>query len=188
MKFFIAAIVSAVVAAAAFAGLSHAASGEVPSVTDSSGQLHVPDRYRETYEFLGSWAIANDKGEGSKDIHQVYASPGAVAAFKKDGHFPNGTVLVKEVYTASTAKMTTGTASHPQTLQGWFVMVRDTKEDHPGNKLWGDGWGWSWFDAGNPVKTTSTDYKVDCQGCHVPAKANDWIYTEGYPALKNSAH
>jgi hypothetical protein len=21
----------------------------------------------------------------------------------------------------------------------------------------GDGWGWSWFDAGNPSKTTSTD-------------------------------
>jgi hypothetical protein len=28
------------------------------------------------------------------------------------------------------------------------------KNTHPDNKLWGDGWGWSWFDAGNPTKTT----------------------------------
>ena len=65
--------------------------------------------------------------------------------------------------------MKTGTVSRVQTLKGWLVMVRDSKNTHPGNKLWGDGWGWSWFDAGNPTKTTSTDYKVNCLGCHVPA-------------------
>jgi hypothetical protein len=67
---------------------------------------------------------------------------------------------------------------------GWFVLVRDSKNSHPGNKLWGDGWGWSWFDAGNPSKTTSTDYKVDCLPCHEPARATDWIYVQGYPELK----
>jgi hypothetical protein len=30
---------------------------------------------------------------------------------------------------------------YAQTLKGWFVMVRDSKNTHPGNKLWGDGWG-----------------------------------------------
>ena len=78
----------------------------------------------------------------------------------------------------------TGTVSHAQTLKGWFVLVRDSKDIHPGNKLWGDGWGWSWFDASNPTKTTSTDYKVDCLGCHVPARATEWIYVNGYPPLK----
>jgi hypothetical protein len=50
--------------------------------------------------------------------------------------------------------------------------------------LWGDGWGWSWFDAADPSKTTSTNYKFDCLTCHVPAKASDWVYIDGYPALK----
>src|SRR4029453_19265410 len=54
----------------------------------------------------------------------------------------------------------------------------------PGNPLWGDGWGWSWFDADKPLKTTSTDYHTDCQGCHVPAKATVWIYVNGYPVLR----
>jgi hypothetical protein len=34
------------------------------------------------------------------------------------------------------------------------------------------------------MKTTSTDYKKDCIGCHEPAQATDWIYTPGYPPLK----
>ena len=92
-------------------------------------------------------------------------------------------MLVKEVFAAATQPMTTGTVTHAQQLKGWFVMVRDSSNSHPGNPLWGDGWGWSWFDADKPLKTTSTNYKVDCQTCHIPAKATDWIYVSGYPTL-----
>ncbi len=154
------------------------------AAVDMNGNLHVPEAYRTTYHFLGSWAVATDKGEGSKELHVVYASPGTIAAYRKDGHFPDGTVLVKEVFEAATAPMTTGTVSHTESLKGWFVMKRDDKDSHPGNKLWGDGWGWSWFDSDNPSKTTSTDYKTNCQPCHVPAKASDWIYVSGYAPLK----
>jgi Cytochrome P460 len=173
--------------------VSSAAIGKVTAVAadpatenavDASGNLRVPADYRTAYQFLGSWAVAADQGEGSKEIHVVYASPGTIAAYRKDGRFPDGSVLVKEVIDATTEAMTTGSVSHAQTLKGWFVMVRDSKGSHPGNKLWGDGWAWSWFDAANPSKTTSTDYKVNCQPCHVPAQASDWIYLQGYPALK----
>ena len=154
------------------------------SVVDASGNLRVPADYRSTYQFLGSWAVAADQGQGAKQIHVVYASPGSIAAYRRDGRFPDGSVLVKEVYDTATGSMTTGTVSHAQTLKGWFVMVADSKNDHPGSKLWGDGWGWSWFDADKPLKTTSTDYKADCQACHIPAKATQWIYVQGYPVLK----
>ena len=154
------------------------------AVVDQQGNLHVPPQYRASYEFLGTWAIAANKGVGSSELHAVYANPGTTAAYHTSGHFPDGTVLIKEVYETATAPMTTGTVSHAQTLKGWFVMVKDSKNSHPGSSLWGDGWGWSWFDAGNPMKTTSTSYKKDCLSCHVPAQATDWIYTAGYPALK----
>ena len=91
---------------------------------------------------------------------------------------------MKEVFDAKTADMTTGTVSHADNLKGWFVMVRDAKNSHAGNPLWGDGWGWSWFDANDPVKTTSTDYRNDCMGCHTPAERTDYIYVDGYPALR----
>jgi hypothetical protein len=153
-------------------------------VVDASGKLRVPGDYRTAYQSLGSWAVAADQGQGAKQIHVVYASPGTIAAYRKSGRFPDGSVLVKEVFEATTGAMTTGTVSHAQTLTGWFVLVKDSKNSHPGNKLWGNGWGWSWFDAANPSKTTSTDYKVDCLPCHAPARVSDWIYVQGYPALK----
>jgi hypothetical protein len=61
--------------------------------------------------------------------------------------FPDGSVLVKEVFQAATGPMTTGTVSHAET---WFVMTKDVNGRHPDNALWGDGWGWSWFDAADP--------------------------------------
>lgn len=154
------------------------------AAVDANGNLHVPHAYRSAYQYLGSWSVAADKGGGAKELHIVYASPGTVTAYRNTGGFPDGTVLVKEVYAAATEPMTTGTVSHADTLKGWFVMMKDTHNRHAGNKLWGDGWGWSWFDAAEPSKTTSTDYKVNCQSCHIPARSTDWIYVSGYPALK----
>jgi len=159
------------------------ADGKLEAVVDAQGNLHVPSSYRAAYEFLGAWAIAAAKGGGSSELHSVYATPGTIAAFHASGHFPDGTVLIKEVHETSTAPMTTGTVSHARTLKGWFVMVKDGKGRHPGNPLWGDGWGWSWFDAGNPTSTSSTNYRTDCRSCHVPAQATDWVYRSGYPTL-----
>src|SRR5262249_50938629 len=97
--------------------------------------------------------------------------------------FSDGAVLCKELFRAATQPMTTGIVSRADTLKGWFVMIKDSKGRYPDNKLWGDGWGWSWFDAANPSKTMSTDYKINCRVCHVPAQASDWVYVNGYPPL-----
>lgn len=184
MRFAIVATALAIAFAGTVAAMGQSSSTKGPAAVDAAGHIRVPEGYQKLYQYLGSWAVAADQGQGAKEMHFVYASPGAIAAYQSSGHFPDGTVLVKEVYATSTAPMTTGTVSRADTLKGWFVMVRDTKDDHPGNRLWGDGWGWSWFDAADPVKTTSVDYKTNCQACHVPAKANDWIYTQGYPSLR----
>jgi len=157
---------------------------KVEPVVDASGTMHVPDDYRTAYQLLGSWAIAADQERGLKELHVVYASPGTITSYRDTGRFPDGAVLVKEVFQAATKEMTTGTVSRAETLKGWFVMVKDSNGSYAGNKLWGDGWGWSWFDVGNPSRTTSTDYRLNCRSCHVPAQASDWIYVDGYPALK----
>jgi hypothetical protein len=153
-------------------------------VANSKGDLRVPADYRELYQYLGTWAVAAEGGPGSKQLHVVYASPGAVDFHRRNGRFPDGAVLVKEVFDTSTSAMTTGTVSRTDSLKGWFVMVKDGGNSHPENKLWGDGWGWSWFDAGAPTKTTTTDYKTECLGCHLPAQSTDWTYVEGYAVLR----
>lgn len=153
------------------------------TVVDDKGNIKVPADYQTAYQMLGTWAVAADAGPGSKEMHVVYASPGTIDAYRKAGHFPDGAILVKEVFKTTTQPMTTGTVSSAGTRAGWFVMVKDDIGRYPANKLWGDGWGWAWFDAADPMRTTSTDYRKDCQSCHVPAQASDWIYTHGYPPL-----
>jgi hypothetical protein len=67
-------------------------------VADANGNLRVPADYRTAYQFLGSWAVAADQGQGSKEVHVVYSSPGTISAYRKSGRFPDGSVLVKEVF------------------------------------------------------------------------------------------
>src|SRR5262249_39012079 len=85
--------------------------GTIASVVDDKGNLHVPSDYRTAYQALGAWAVAKDDGPGSKQLHVVYASPGTIDAYRKDGHFPDGTVLVKEGFNTTTKDITTGTVS-----------------------------------------------------------------------------
>jgi len=159
-----------------------------PASADAGGpakiaELVVPANYRTSYQGLGTWAVAADPGVGSKELHIVYASPGAAAAWRRDHRFPDGTVLVKEVYEAATAPMTTGTVSHAATLKGRFVMVRAAGNPHPDDKRWGDGWSWAWFDGAETQRTKTVDYKAECLTCHEPARKTDFSYVEGYPAL-----
>ncbi|WP_407530649.1 cytochrome P460 family protein [Methylobacterium oryzisoli] len=179
-----AALVSAasLVAHGIVAGAKAASDGT--ETVDADGRLRVPTGYRTAYQFLGSWAVAAEQGHGSAEFHVVYASPGAITAHRRDGRFQDGAILVKEVFRTKAETLTTGTVSRADTLKGWFVMVKDSTNARAGNPLWGDGWGWSWFDAADPARTTTVDYRAECQGCHVPAQATDWIYTDGYPALK----
>jgi Cytochrome P460 len=79
-------------------------SGTTAAVVDNMGNLRAPSDYRTTYQMLGSWAVAKDDGPGSKEMHMVYASPGSVAAYHKDGHFLDGTVLAKEVVKTTTKR------------------------------------------------------------------------------------
>lgn len=149
--------------------------------TAASNALQVPVNYHSTFEPAGVWSVAADTGSGAKEIHIVYASPGALDAYRRAGSYPDGSVLVKEVFTATTSPMTTGTASQPTSLKGWFVMVRDSKSSHLGDNRWGDGWGWGWIDAAKPQQNATVDYRSECLGCHEPARATQLSYTHGYP-------
>jgi hypothetical protein len=123
MKFFRASIVSvagllALVLFAAHGSKATAAEPATGAVVDANGNLRVPADYRTSYQFLGSWAVADGVGKSPSQLHVVYASPDTIAAYLKDKRFPDGSVLVKEVFQTETGKMMTGTVSRAQTLKG----------------------------------------------------------------------
>lgn len=150
------------------------------SYVDRDGKITRPTDFKENWTFLGSWTLPD------KEEHIVYTQPGIVQEYKRNGgEFPDGAVLIKEVRSIKSQAMTTGPkVIHAENEKLWFVMVKDAKNRFPDNPKWGDGWGWALFYADDPSKDVSTNYKVDCLSCHIPAKQTDWIYTQGYPVLK----
>lgn len=161
------------------------------SVVDKSGNISMPKRFPRDWAFLGTWSIADDdvetssaaSGHGAAGLHNVYTQQATIDHFRETGSFPDGAVIIKELLTAATTTMTTGTVSRGTKVEGWFVMVKDTKGRFQASPLWGDGWGWSLFNADQTDKTVTTNYKTECIGCHIPARKDDWIYLSGYPAL-----
>jgi Cytochrome P460 len=149
-------------------------------LVDKSGNIRKPDDYRDLYHMLGSWTVLDPKGD---QMHFTYASPGAAEYYRHHKEFADGTVLVKEINGTDHAQMTTGNANWAAKANAWFVLIKDAKGRYPSNPLWGDGWGWALFKSDAPDKQVATDYKKDCLGCHMPAKADDWIYVKGYPVL-----
>ncbi len=162
------------------------AKGYAEGVVSDSGAIRVPDNFRTDYIMLGAWSVAGDVDTGGEvGLHVVYAPRDAVEAYRRDGSFPDGTVLVKELFNGKTEALTTGEATSAAETAGYFVMVKDTKGRFPENKNWGDGWGWSFFNADNRTEAVTEDYKAECLACHEPARASDLLYDYAYPVLKN---
>ncbi len=161
------------------------------TVVDAEGNISLPVNFRSTWAFLGTWSIAQSdvnsssaaSGHGAAGLHNVYVQGDAITEYRKNHQFPDGTVLVKELLKAKTGSMTTGTVSWGQEVEGWFVMVKDRQNRFPNHPLWGDGWGWVLFNADQPDRPVTTNYKIECTGCHIPARQSDWIYVNGYPVL-----
>lgn len=155
----------------------------LPANVSINGVISIPQNFRTEFVFLGSWFLELED-QDERLMQHVYSRKQDVEAFKKNGKWPDGTMLVKEQFQAET----TGTenradsfASHPQ---GYFVMVRDRQNRFSGNPLWGDGWGWSYFSANNPRQAKTKNYRSDCLGCHESARDSELVFSKGYPLLK----
>jgi len=152
------------------------------SLVDKSGNIRKPSDYRYQFQMIGAYTVLDPKGN---QMDNTFASPGAADYYRRNGKFADGTVLVKEVDGTDHAQLSTGNANWSADTKVWFVLIKDAKGRFANNPLWGNGWGWALFNADAPDKQVATDFKKDCLGCHVPAKADDWIYVKGYPVLRS---
>lgn len=150
---------------------------------DASGDITLPTGYRDKWTHMGTWVVPWKHAPGY-GFHDVYASPGSVPYYKKNGKFPDGAVIIKEIREVESAGMTSGDAHWAGKMRTWFVMIKDDKNRFPTNKLWGHGWGWSSWLAGMTQTNLVDDYEIDCLTCHKPAEKTDWVYTSGYPTLR----
>jgi len=145
--------------------------------------LRVPDKLRTSHAHLGTWIVPDAAAPGH-GIHDVYTDADSIAAYRKTGSFPDGTLLAKEIRGIGSDTLTTGLASWATETKVWFVMVRDAKGRYKNSPLWGDGWLWALYKADDPSKNVAVSYAKDCQGCHLPAAATDRVFIQGYPSLR----
>jgi hypothetical protein len=172
-------------AVVAFILAPQAQEAEFSPYVGADGTLSVPEGYRDNLVFIGTWAIDNKDGAGIAGIHNVYTNAEAVAHFRETGEWQDGAVIVKELLEVNSGKLTTGQVSWGAEVSGWFVMVKDSKGRFPDNRLWGNGWGWAFFNPDDPKNTISTNFRADCLGCHIPARGTDWIFIDGYQSLSS---
>ena len=147
------------------------------------GGISLPADYRNKFEHLGTWAVSTKQDKPADELHIVYTRPGDIQAYRRDGKFPDGAVLVKEVTKATSDKLPTGQASWDTGIKIWFVMIKDSKGRFPKNPLYDKGWGWALFEAKDPKKNVAKSFNADCRACHVPAMQDNWVYIRGYPIL-----
>jgi cytochrome c len=161
--------------------------GTFSQYVTKDGGISLPESYREKFQHLGTWAVATKPDKPVDEMHNVYARLEDIQAYRRDGKFPDGAVLVKDVTSVRSEKLNTGQATRPTDIKIWFVMIKDAKGRFPNNDLWGDGWGWALYEAKDPKRNVATDYKADCKACHIPAKKDDWVFIKGYPVLAKPA-
>lgn len=150
---------------------------------DKDGTIRLPENFRQEWMHIGSWSVAKKQGEDVHEFHDVFTPKEIVEEFNRTGQWPDGAPMVKELRHASSAKLNTGWAAAPGDVKLWFVMIKDQKRRFKGHKDWGKGWGWAQFNADDPKKNVSKNYRISCLGCHIPRKNMDWVYLEGYPLL-----
>src|SRR5215468_12758615 len=98
-------------------------------LVDKTGNIRKPANFRDLYQILGAYAVLSPKvtmsGESGRgdEMHMTYASPGTAEYYRKNGKFPDGAVLVKEVFGTDHGTLTTGDAHWASGTKVWFVMI-----------------------------------------------------------------
>src|SRR4029079_15437514 len=152
---------AAVTASGAHAGDEANATNEI--TVEAEPVLQVPSAdYRTTWMHVAAYAmLADAPAEGAKKLQYVYTERKNLEAYLKSGSFPDGTVLVKDVYAGKTEMLSCGTVSYAGDLVGRFILVRDsTNAKAASSPRFGDGWGWAFYPGFETKMTTTTNYKT----------------------------
>jgi hypothetical protein len=119
----------------------------------SRPQVAYPEGYRG-WERVKSVVIleGHEHYEAFGGFHHVYANEQAVAALKEQMRFPNGSVLVFEL----------------------FETITDNNSERFGET---ESWGFEDFKQADPHQRSVTDMRAQCLFCHATQKATDYVYT-----------
>jgi hypothetical protein len=169
-----------------------ATGGSLTGSNDPLAKMAQP-RYNEAKELLfpenyDSWVFVGasiglsyteaTRVEGPGVFHHVYLQPEAYAHFKRTGQFPEKTMLVMELHQPE-QKVSINKQGY---FQGERIGVEAAVKDHSKFQE-----GWAYFDFRNGAKKSAAAFpNAACFSCHKQHAANDNVFTQFYPALRDA--
>lgn len=168
-------------------GLTSSAGGSDrrPARFEGEDTLLRPGAYRE-WVFVGSslglrYSPAAEKSASTESptFGNVYLNPAAYRQFQRRGTFPEGTVLVLEIASATTKREQGLQGTHQQDFTALEVAVKDSRR-------FKEGWAYFSFDGDNGrLKDKATPFpRKACFECHHTKAATDHVFTQFYPVLR----
>jgi hypothetical protein len=164
--------------------------GRNTPVFANDGGLVLPTGYRK-WVFVGGPITPNGLNNGNApfpEFHSVYVEIENLRSYQKNGKFPEGTVLVKELSLVQPGKYPDGSRDSASgrgyfsgPLSGLDVMVKDSQRFAKTNN-------WGFFTFGHhapPYDVTSPERsKEECASCHIAGVAKtDMVWVQYYPLL-----
>ncbi len=144
-------------------------------------ELLLPEGYRE-WPLVGaslgmSYNEAAAAAPAKPEFHHVYLDPASYAEHRKSGTFPDGAVLVMEVYSAGDRASIN--------RQGRFAD-RFLRVEAAVKSLSRFSEGWAYFDFGGPEPRAQAKAfaKDRCWSCHNEHAATDNVFTQFYGPLR----
>lgn len=119
----------------------------------------------EDFKHVGSLVIP-DKASPLFGIHHFYLNDMGMAAFKKSGAYPEGTIFVGKVYAADDQKG----ALNEGKMRFYTYMEKNSKGADTG--------GWLFAAFSPEGKFLEKDVKKECFDCHTSQKDADYVFSK----------
>ncbi len=152
---------------------------------NEKGELLRPKGYRE-WIFIGTPLTPNDMNNGKAafpEFHNVYIDPASWNKWKKDGVFPDGTLVVKELVSVGSKQASSGNGYFQGEYIGLEASLKSKKQfpETAGN------WGFFRFTIENSQelrKSAVVQAANNCSLCHQANADTDQVFTQYYPVLR----
>jgi cytochrome P460 len=142
--------------------------------------LICPSSYRE-WVFVGcSFGKTDSLNHSAETYHNVYIDPLGYREYSRSGRFPDGTVMVLEVFSAETKREPALQGSYEKDPVALQVSVKDSSR-------FDEGWGFYDFtESTGKLKSQAKPLPeiAGCLACHRDKAATDHVFTQFYPVLR----
>jgi Cytochrome P460 len=176
---------------------SESASPVSSAVFEEDGSLRLPAGYRQ-WEHVGTRIKPDGRSvlDGSQittpQVMDTYIAPAAFNSFKKNGNWPDGTQIVKEISLIKTGNdcdkstfvcsTSFGSGIFQASYIGMGMMVKDSKRfpSAPGN------WGYFAFRSNESMyqATATVRPQQQCASCHMRLASNaDYVFSSTHIGL-----